>query len=459
MRRLVWCALALAAACGTEVKTPSAPLDLIRLPTGLAVLDGRLLVASSNGDLFYDDATGGSLLALDPSDLGSVKIAGAVRVRSFAGDLAVARAQAPGPGVPYAEACGPAADGPVVPIAGPLAFFGTRGSNTLNVVSVGADGSLSCAGPGARCGIGTGPGYTDPLAATVACGGGRARAYAGYLSAPDGIGWVSELELAPPYALRSVAVGYGPVRGFAYDRDRDRLFLTGLALGGPTPLRWIDLAGCTFGLAPGAGGCPIGEATLPSFPTGLELRSIALANPAPGAPRAPGVPIRAYVTARLYDATAAAAAGFRTTDYGGLLIVLDLEDDAFGGVLPVVVASVPIGKGAQDVRVLPRSPTWPPGRRDMVAAMSVDDGVLWIYDDETGALDAFARDERTGAPILGHQPYGLAVDPVPAGTTARVWAGSYRDSYVTPIDVTLDPVLAATNVIGGAVHHLTGATP
>ncbi len=100
-------------------------------------------------------------------------------------------------------------------------------------------------------------------------------------------------------------------------------------------------------------------------------------------PRAPGVPIRAYLTARLYDPVSAAAAGGRTTDYGGLLLVVDLVDNAFGGVDPQLVSVLDIGHGAQDVRVLPRLPAWAPDRRDVVAAVSVDEGSLWIYDDET----------------------------------------------------------------------------
>jgi hypothetical protein len=50
------------------------------------------------------------------------------------------------------------------------------------------------------------------------------------------------------------------------------------------------------------------------------------------------------------------------------------------------------------------------------------------------------------------------VDPVTVGSTARLWVGSFKDSFVTPIDVTLDPVLAAT-FAGGRQLKIAGATP
>jgi hypothetical protein len=466
---MTWCALALAAACGTETKVPSASLDRIRLPMGLAVHHGDLLVVSSNGDLALDEATGGTLMSLaaDPASLSSAALVGAVRVRSFGGDLALARLEAPAADVPEAEAC--AGTG----LAAPLAVFGTRGSNTFNAVALGAGGAPSCASPGA-CGIAAGSGFGDPLAVAVACGGTRpaspaprARAFFGFLNAPNALAWIGELDLET-FAQRFALVGTGQIRGFAYDRARDRLFMAGLATGSVTPLRWVDLGGCTLGLPLGAGGCSVGALTIPGV-TGadaVELRSIALANPAvPGVARGVGEPVRAYVSGRLYDASAAAAAGFRNTDLGGVLLVLDLFDDALGGLTPVLVARHFIPHGAQEVRVLPRSAGWAAARRDVVAVVSTDAGALTLLDDETGALTTFGTDSlsteghaATGGPVLGHQPYGLAVDPAVAGTTARLWVGSYADSFVTPIDVTLDPVVAATYA-GGRQVKLGGATP
>ena len=456
--RIAYCALALAlvAACGAEPTRPPAPLTGIRLPIGVAVLDHRLLVLSSNADLFYDVPDGGSLLTLDPTGdpvglTSVVTIAGAMNVRTLGGELALARADprfaSP---VPDAEACGAA-------IPGPLALFATRGSNTLNVLSVASDGALACVG----CGMPAAVGFGDPFAVKVACGNGKARAYVGYMTTPGSQTAVTELDLSsvPTFGIRSALIpGSGPALGFAYDRDRDRLFIAPAANSSPSPLRWIDLAGCTLDAPLGAGGCTTGSATLPTLPTGVELHAIALANPGtPGnaadpvarTPRGPNDPIRAYITARLYDPAAAATAGFRNTDFGGLLIVVDLWDDGLGGVQPDVVWTVLIGHGAADVRVLPPQP----GRGDVVVATSVDEGVLTVYDDDTRSVATFRLNQATGASILGHQPFGLAVDPGTfdpgiAGAVARVWVASFGDSFVTPIDVPLaapdDPYFAGT---------------
>jgi hypothetical protein len=464
LRRLVWCALALAAACGAEHKAGSTPLDVIREPTGLAIHHGRLLVVNSNGDLTYDEATGGALLSLstDPAALGSIE--SGVRTHSMGGDVVVARTELQGPNVPDAEACGTA-------ITEPLAIFATRGSNTLNAVAIGSDGTLSCDAPAAACGISVaGTGFGDPTSMAVACGNGKARAYFGYLNAQNNQGWVGQVELAssgadPRFKVRMVNIGSGQVSGLAYDRDRDRLFVVGIATGNPTPLRWLDLGNCTLDLPVGQGGCTLGAIELPvtAGSYAIELHAIALAPPAvPGTPRASTLPIRAYMSGVLYDQSSAGSSGFRTTAFGSVLVVADLHDDASGGVQPQIISIQALPAGAQSLQLLPRLPTWSPTRRDVVAVVSVDVGSLTLYDDETGSFDTFGIDatgsSATGAPILGHQAYGLAVDPALSGSTARVWIGSFADSFVTPLDVTLDPVLAAT-FAGGGQLKLTGAKP
>ncbi len=440
MRRTVWFTAALALACGEAAKPQAGSVDRVYFPTGLAVRDHRLLVVSSNADLRYDDATGGSLIALDPTNLDTVRVDGAVNIRSFGGDLAIAD---------------PAF---CTSLADPLAIVATRGSNTLNAVPIGGLGAFTCD----RCGIPLSGQFADPLAVAVACSGGRDRdrAFVGYLRTVSGEAWISEYDLVSG-ELRNALVGSGPIRGFAYDADLDRLYMVGLATSQPTPLRWLDLAGCEIGLAPGAGGCTLGQATIPSLPAGLELRSMALAHPFT---RADGTlaPQRAFLTGRLYDTAAAVTPGGRTVDYGGLLVVVDLVENAFGGVDLQLVNALSIGHGAQDVRVLPLRA----GRRDVVAALAVDDGDVWIYDDETRSLAVFGRcatvssscPVATGAPELGHSPYGLAVDPELVGTMARLYVGSFAESFITPIDVPLDAPEAAV-FSGGTQRKITGGTP
>ncbi len=428
MRRLVWITAALAAACGEAAKPQPGPLDRLYLPTGLAVHDHRLIAVSSNGDLRYDDATGGSVIALDPTSLDTVRVDGAVNIHSFGGDLAIAD-----PAV-------------CTSLVDPLAIVATRGSNTLNAVAISGSGALSCE----HCGIPLSGSFVDPLAVGVACRGGRDRAFVGYLRSPSGEAWITEYDLVSG-TLRNALVGAGPIRGFAYDRDHDRLYMTGLATSAPTPLRWMDLAGCEIDAAPGTGGCTVGQAAIPTLASGLELRSIALAHPVTGEPQ------RAFITGRLYDAAAAVTAGGRTVDYGGVLLVVDLVENVFGGVDVQLVSSFPIGKGAQDVRVLPaRQPLGT--RRDVVAALAIDDGEVWIYDDEALSLAPFLRSGVTGAPELGHQPYGLAADPELVGTMARLYVSSFSESFITPIDVPLDAPDQA-HFSGGAQRKITGGTP
>jgi len=433
LRRLVWITVVLAAACGEAAKPQPGPLDRLYLPTGLAVHDHRLVAVSSNGDLRYDDATGGSVIALDPADLDAVRVDGAVHIRSFGGDLAIAD-----PAV-------------CTSLVDPLAIVATRGSNTLNAVAISSSGALSCE----HCGIPLSGSFVDPLAVGVACRGGRDRAFVGYLRSPSGEAWITEYDLVSG-ALRNALIGAGPIRGFAYDTDHDRLYMTGLATSVPTPLRWIDLAGCEIDRPAASGGCTVGQAAIPTFASGLELRSIALAHPVTGEPQ------RAFITGRLYDAAAAVTAGGRTVDYGGVLLVVDLVENAFGGVdVELVNAigtdSVRIGKGLQDVRVLPaREPLGT--RRDVVAALAIDDGEVWIYDDENLSIASFLRSGVTGAPELGHQPYGLAADPELVGTVARLYVSSFSESFITPIDVPLDAPDQA-HFTGGAQRKITGGTP
>lgn len=443
VRRLAVLALAAAAAaCGSTVEPPAGPLDGVYKPTGMAVQRfgtapgaTRLWVASSNGDLRYDDPTGGSVIGFEGDPTAGVRIAGALNVDSFAGDLALAD-----PAV-----CATAFQVAGARLEGPRAITATRGSNLLHVLGIDGAGGLSCV----DCDVALSGPFADPLPVAVACSPSRARAFVGYIGTRLGEGWVSEYDLVH-HALRSFDPGPGSVRSFTYDAHGDRLYLLGLATSVPTPLRWIDLAGCDPSIPEVQGGCGVRSAALPTRFGGLELRSMALAPPQAGRPR------RAYLTARLYDLALAQAFGFRTVDLGGKLLAVDLVEDARGGLTLDVVNDLDLGSGAQEVRVLPRGPSWPATRRDLVAVLTVDEGWLRIYDDETGAVASFGRDAVTGLQLVGQLPYGLAVDPAPVGSVARLWVGSYANSFVTPFDVPLDPLpdVEAAGFAGGVPRRI-----
>jgi hypothetical protein len=452
--RLAGVAVALAlAACGKVVQPVPGPLDRIYKPTGLAVLhspingDPRLVVVSANGDLQYDSDTGGSVIGLESFEgdftTTGYRITGAVNVKSFGGDLAIADPAVCGTvsGVFDPSSATSAEAGTVA------ALFATRGSSTLNKIRVGRDGGITCA----DCGIPLSGTFTDPLPVAVACQpqpGGRASAFIGYMQGHLQEGWVTEYSLRTG-ALTHLDVGYGPVRNLTYDAARDRLYILGLATGGHTPLRYVDLKGCTIGAPLNGGGCIAHYAQEPVSLSFVEERAMALAAPVAGRPQ------RAYLTGRIYDPGAAASAGARTNDLGGKLFVVDLVEGPFGVVVQLV-DELDIGHGAQDVRVLPAAPAWSAGRGDVIAALSVDDSFLWVYDTETRSVGKIGRNPVTGAALAGGQPYGLAVDPEPVASVARLYLGAYADSNVIPIDVPLEDV-TAVDFAGTSRTFITGA--
>ena len=235
-------------------------------------------------------------------------------------------------------------------------------------------------------------------------------------------------------------MGVGPIRGFAYDRDRDRLFMAGLATGSPTPLRWLDLAGCDLALPLRRRRVPARLGDLPDAPRRPRAprdRPRPLRDPgrAPRAgrpdPRLPHRPPLRHGLGRHRRRPhhrlrrAPPRGGPRRERVRRRRSAARLASWTSGTARRTSGCSRASRRGPRTAA------TW--WRRS-----SVDEGSLWIYDDETHALVSFRTNELTGGPVLGHNPFGLAVDPAAIGTTARLWVGSYADSFVTPIDVPLD---------------------
>jgi hypothetical protein len=449
----------LLAGCNDASRSAVPPLDRFHYPIGMALrhaLDGctsgpgcstcqggtpgcrtLLYVASSNFDLSYAPDTGGSLLAVDPDaavHLQPLRPVGApVLMGSFAGELALLdEASCPG-----------WEDG----TRQPLALVASRSLNLLYAMPLASDGAPSC-GDGCRVPLASGLG--DPFDVAVSCRTGatpEVSAWITYQSTPFTTAWLTELPLQQPLEpLPPVTLGSAPAYQAAYDPQRDRLFLTSRFYSASfVPIRYFDLAW------PSANPDPIRmDLSVP----GAETTGIAISSDG----------TRAYVALRLYEPGLAQFG--RPPDIGGALAVLDLTDLPVGGPSGRLLRLVPVGLGPAEVRAVPR-----PGIRDLVAVTCTAGSSLYLYDDEVGAVArAIGLDASTGAPLLGRQPFGLAVESPWWKSTAapgavRFFVASFDQSFVSVVELD-DPsrpasaeVLRVTDPANAACAAVCPATP
>jgi hypothetical protein len=406
----------LAAACGSSGTAPLSPLDRFHYPVGVAVRgpvgQEQLLVASSNYDLAYDRDEGGVLFSIAPeaSPQDGLAVEGTLRMGSFGGELALAEA----------DACG---------LPQPLALVASRATRQVYKVALGAGGSLTC---GADCPQLLPEDFLDPFGVTVACREARRpRAFVTARRTDRAVSRLVEIDLATG-AQRVGNFGYGTTHSVAYDAALDRIYFTSSADYGSAALRYVDVTPwCDPPLY--LEECHADVVNVGEFVRGADLGSIALSNANVDADGKP-MPRRLYIGARLFDPDLAASLGWRPGfDTGGVLIVLEVDEAQFGVPAFRFIGAIPVGFGPAEVRVLPRRP----GKRDVVAVTVSDEGLLWIYDDDVGAMArVFGRDDVTGAPLLGRVPYGIAVQD--RGTSARLYVSAFDSSYVTPVDVPLD---------------------
>lgn len=416
----------LAAACGGSGTAPLSPLDRFHYPVGVAVRgpagQEQLLVSSSNYDLAYDRDQGGVLFSVDaeasPQD--GLAIAGALRMGSFGGDVAVAEAAAPAGLDPSPDACD---------LPASLALVASRATRQVYKVELGPDGALTC---GADCPQLLPDDFLDPFGVTVACRSERRpRAYVTARRTNRAASLLVEIDLATG-EQRMADYGFGTTHSVAYDPELDRIYFTSTADYGNAALRYVDVTPwCDPPLF--LSECHADVVDVGDFVRGADLGSIAISNANVGADGR-AMPRRLYIAARLFDADFFTSYGYRPGwDTGGALIVLEVDEAQFG--LPAFryIGAIPIGFGPGEVRVLPRRA----GKRDVVAVTVSDEGLLWLYDDEVGAMArVFGRDDVTGAPLLGRVPYGIAVQD--RGAAARLYVTAFDSSFVTPLDVPLD---------------------
>jgi hypothetical protein len=390
-------------ACSEATADVPPPMDAFYYPVGLALYPRAsggesLLVTSSDIDLRYGPNDGSTLLTVEPvytlGTAGPLTVVGGVRLGSYAGPVTLATA-----------ATCPGYTGP------PQALVASRRDRQLYRFDLDANGAPTAC-PAAGCALPLDPDLLDPFDVALACraDGARRSAFVGYLSSPylgvypSGTAWVSELDLEQNRPLHTMAIGSGPVAEMAFDAATDRLFAVGRWDGQVAPLYVLDLY---------------------AIQRGAELTSLALANPVAGRP------LRVYVTAALYDADQATLTGQRPSfDVGGVLMILDIVEDASGVPSVRLVRIVDAGLGTGQVRVLPPRA----GQRDLVVWANGTAGTLTVYDDDAGAVSSvLALDASTGAPVVGREPFGVTVSD--QGANARVYVAAFNDSTVAVVNV------------------------
>jgi hypothetical protein len=423
--------LGLASCSGGGQPEQLAPTDRFYYPIGVAVAKPAgggtdLLVASSNFDLRYSPAEGGTLLSLDPAtapDHALLSPLDEERIASYAGQVAVIG----GSGCAgFQEALVP-----------------SRFDNVLYRFGLSSVGALAC--DAATCRTHFSSSLRAPYPVAVACRTegltDRPLAFVGFLQTPESTigsgegGWIAELDFVTG-AVRQLEIGDGPVRSIAYDPGADRVWFASRPSGSRAFLHTVRLSDVGW-----KGASPRDAVeTYDLFPAvrGAELKSVVI-----------GSGQRLYVSARLYDAEYQDSTGNRPAgSVGGVLIVLDVATGSTG--LPVLTVHrvVDLGLGGGELVTLPRT-----GMRDVVVATAADESMVVVYDDELEAITAvLERDPLTGAPELAKTPMALAVDST--GAVPMVYVAGFGSHDVAMFSV--DPAKPWAPV---AVKRLGGIGP
>jgi hypothetical protein len=460
--RPILLALTMLLACAKGATLPEAPSTVLHYPAWIATFhdqelnSDKLLVANLDQDLAYDN---GALVAIDPT---SGEVLGGVPLPNMAGQFVVVEgAASAGVGLAPADfdTCQGKLDpstfprlpeqapGPAQPF--PFALVAGRFEDTLFHLTL-TPGETQPIGPAQ-------PNdllpflATQPFGAEFTCSpvDGKPRGWVSYMSGQNDVGYIAQVDLSlqpgAPGRIVQVNVGQGAPRTFAYDAKYDRLYFTGMEFNQAAPLRWIQVGnGCQPAVNgiqdERTGGCHVDS----GFDLSLQLRGaepnvIRLSEDEPACTTAGFTGRncrRAYLSVRMYDADLAAFLGSRpSSDVGGKLVVLELPEGGLGRPEPQVVASLDIGMMAGDVHLIPRA-----GKRPLVAVTAVEDDLLWIYDDEIGAMVKVFGKAATGVPVLGHRLSAITSIANPAGDKVRVFVTSYQDNWVSAVDVPLaDP--------------------
>jgi hypothetical protein len=461
----IFALLAFLTAAGCRDSYPSVvpPLNILYFPIGMTVRQmppdpavearkygwSQLVVLNSNFDLRYDEKTGGSLLVIDPDQSGEstvggpLAVLGAARIASFGGEIAMADGSCQ-PGWPDCpSACSTIALDPEIAAGGAKLVFASRSSQLIYRMSMAKDGSLACNG---TCTYSLPISVLDPYGVSTVCsdrsGIPVAHAYVSHLMSANNLGYLSRMSLVEDgTGLQPLVLGSDSTYTSVFDRINDRLFVSSSVSINPQ-FRWFNplvTASDVDGfLVPDYAGT-----VFSSFLTGAVARDMAISKD--GA--------RLYVSVLLYDLTLAIQTGILYTQ-GGAVASFDLTPNALGEPTMALRGLARTCLGAGQIRRLPVRD----GAPDLFAVSCDVEGALAIFDSESHTVVQYiGHDPRSGLPVLGRFPFGLAVEPIdprratvqPPGSTyppspcigqlacTRIYVGSFLDNWVNVLE--LDP--------------------
>jgi len=413
-----------AAGCTDSYPASLPPSDSFYFPVGIAVRQlppascaapatscSALVVVSTNFDLRYDQTTGGTVLSVnpdtstdtfDPSSPGHLDTLGFLRIGSFGGELAIAETSCPASWPSCRSGC------PELAAAGlgdgvARVVTASRADQTVYLADMDGTGALTC---GPTCPAVLSLQSLDPYGVGLACGSqagvSAASAYVSQLRAINNQGLLTRLDLVGG-AFDTVELASPTTYTSAFDPTDGLLFLS-TQLGLTQPLRWFRPL-LLPAVTSGASNAPaVQQVDLATDLRGTLTRDLQVSNDR----------TRLYVVLELFDADALANSGVIIAR-GGAIGVFDLTRNSFNQPSMTLLAAVPTCLGSGQARVLPPRPLAPDGHvpRDLVAVTCDVDGTLVLYDDEAGkVVDFVGLDPVTGVPLLGRQPFGLAVEPL-----------------------------------------------
>jgi len=416
-KRVAVLACLAAAGCLDTYPVPQTPTNLFYLPSGIAVHPllhaagtvhpaSVLLVVSTNFDLRYDPQSGGTVLSVDPDAAPDqlsenpefVPIGNPLRIGSFGGEISLVEPGCPA-GWPACRSGCPTMTFPSGVDA--FAITSSRYDDVVYAIEVDPSGDLTC---GPECTIPLPSQYLDPYGVGIVCsdraGRNLANAFVTQIRAANNQGLLTRIDLA---TLGQETVGFDTVAlaapntyTTAFDPGTGRLFLS-TQIGLTEPLRWFN---------------PL---TLPAVSLGTLT-----------APTVNQINLGAYLRATLTQDLAVSNDGQHlyvqleqvdgdllqqgvVVPKGGALAVFDLAPDSYNQPSMLLERAVNTCQGGGQLRVLPQRA----GKRDLVALTCDTQAILMLYDDEIGDVVSYVwLDPGTGQPLLGRQPFGMAVEPI-----------------------------------------------